>query len=111
MEDDETFAADPNVALPWGMSGLGLANIANLANSLRRNLEERADEGGGGKKSAADLARTVRAWVRSDVTGERGEGPREGTPPAWTDVTNGYVETLCRVIATGPNGDDVSWKR
>ena len=111
VEDDETFAADPHVALPWGMSGLGLAHIASLANSLRFDLEKRVDEGCGGTIPAEDLARAVRAWLSVETTEERGEGLREEIPPAWTDVTNGYVEVLCRAIATGTNGDHVSWRR
>lgn len=111
MEDDETFAADPHVALPWGMSGLGLPHIASLANSLRRNLEKRVDEGYGGTTPPADLARAVRAWLRSEMTEERGQGLRKEIPPTWTDASSGYVEVLCRAIATGTNGDNVSWRR
>ena len=111
VEDDETFAADPHVALPWGMSGLSLAHIASLAHSLRLSLEKRAEEGRGGTTPAADLAHTVRAWLLSEMAEGRGEGLREEIPPTWTDVINGYVEILCRAIATGTNGDNVPWRR
>lgn len=110
MEDDETFAADPYVALPWGMSGLGLPHIASLADALRRTLSE--DESGNGEAATvpvAHLSLAVRAWVQSHAAEDSGDGERGGIPRAWISPSGGYIDTLCRAIATGTG--QVSWRR
>ncbi|CAM9267910.1 unnamed protein product [Ectocarpus sp. 4 AP-2014] len=110
VEDDETFAADPFVALPWGMNGLGLPCIASLASFLQRSLS--GAEGIPGNNTVvavADLSRAVRAWLHSEITERNREGIMSDIPRAWISSSNGYVDTLCSATAGGM--DDVSWRR
>ncbi|CAM9645345.1 unnamed protein product [Scytosiphon promiscuus] len=110
VEDDETFAPDPFVALPWGMSGLGLPQIASLADTLRRSLSE----AGGCPTEAAlvpvlDVSRAVKTWSRLQAAGENGGGVGGGIPQAWVSPSGEYTNVLCGAIAT--NTDQVSWRR
>lgn len=110
MEDDETFAANPYVALPWGMSGLGLPQIVSLADTLRRSLTEAKD----GTTEALmvpvlDLSRVVRAWSQSQANENIKDGEEGGIPRAWVSPSGGYIDVLCGAIAT--NTDHVSWRR
>ncbi|CAN0495594.1 unnamed protein product, partial [Ectocarpus sp. 12 AP-2014] len=110
VEDDETFAADPFVALPWGMNGLGLPCIASLANSLQRSLSGAVGVPGSiAVVAVADLSRAVRAWLHSEITERNREGIMSDIPRAWISSSNGYVDTLCSATAGGM--DDVSWRR
>ncbi|CAM9610693.1 unnamed protein product [Ectocarpus fasciculatus] len=110
VEDDETFAADPFVALPWGMNGLGLPRIDSLTDSLQRSFSGAEGVPGGNTVVAvADLSRAVRAWLHSEITERNREGMMSDIPRAWTSSSNGYVDTLCSATAGGM--DDVSWRR
>lgn len=110
VEDDETFAADPWVALPWGMNGLGLHHIVDLAAILQSSFGAGAGEARG-VVSATDLAHVVRAWANSVVTEDSATGTNEDVPLAWTGEASGYVETLCRAMGFGTTGDEVPWRR
>ncbi|CAM9183230.1 unnamed protein product, partial [Hapterophycus canaliculatus] len=110
VEDDETFAADPYVALPWGMNGLGLPHIASLADTLRRSLSEA--EGGDGETATVpipDLSRAARAWLQSQAADNSKEEGGADIPRAWMSPSGGYVDTLCGAIATKTG--QVSWRR
>lgn len=110
VEDGETVAADPYVALPWGASCLGLSRIVSLTVALRDGL--RSEAGGVARAiPAVELARLVRTWTGSLSTEGHGEVVGEEIPPTWISGSNGYLEALCRGIGLGVGNDDVSWRR
>lgn len=112
VEDDETFAADPYVALPWGMSGLSLPHIVSLTRTLRRSFAgAEGDAGGTILMPVSELSSAVRTWSHSERIESNGDGEREDIPRAWTGPSSGYIETLCGAIAGGVNTDKVSWRR
>ena len=114
VKDNETFAADPRVELSWGLSSLGLAQIASLAHALRSTLPNSGSGCGTPDSivSAADLARTVLSWSRSTANDHSRSGSSaDEIPVAWTDGSGGYVEALCRAIGWGTEADGVPWRR
>lgn len=112
VEDDDTFAADPCVALPWGMSGLSFHHIISLARTLRRGLAGVEVEASGATFLAvSDLSSAVRAWSQSERMESNRDGEREELPRAWIVPSSGYIDTLCEAIAGGTNMDRVSWRR
>lgn len=116
MEDNETFAADPHVALPWGMSGLDLDQIASLAHALRSTFTGASGGESGIPYSTVpvkDLARAVLAWSDSAAIERRGIRSMGGNqvPPVWVRGTGGYVEALCRAVGTEAEAGRVPWRR
>eukprot|EP00752_Nemacystus_decipiens_P011065 g9831.t1 len=103
IEDEKTFAADPCVALSWGMCGLGLPDVMGLAHALRRGLMGAGSEARGAVVAVSDLSRAVSTWTHS--------GSREDLPKAWTGSSTGYVDALCEAIAGGTNTGEVPWRR
>eukprot|EP00903_Cladosiphon_okamuranus_P008129 g7829.t1 len=110
IEDDETFAADPCVALPWGMCGLGLPDVVDLARALSRSFESGPR---GAEVAVSDLSRVVKAWSHSKATMNNRNGGGEELPQAWTGPSTVYIDTLCEATATagGMNTGQVSWRR
>lgn len=111
VEDDETFAADPYVALPWGMNSLSLLHIMRLARTLRRGLGGAGEAVGTTLMPVSDLSSAVRAWSQSEMTESNGDREREDIPRAWTIPSNGYIDRLCGAIAGGVHTDRASWRR
>lgn len=111
VEDDETFAADPYVALPWGMNGLSLPHIISLARALRRGLAGQDEAVGTTLVPVSDFSSTVRAWALSEGIENNGGGEKQDIPRAWTVPSSGYIDTLSRAIAGGASTDTVSWRR
>lgn len=118
VKDDETFAADPYVALPWGMRGLDLSHIASLASTLKNSLGVGAEQKGTTGATTnetmvpvAELVHKLRTWSDSVATDASGEVTRTEAPAAGFRENRGYVETLCRSIGAGANANEVPWRR
>lgn len=111
VEDDETFAADPYVALPWGMNGLSLPHILSLARTLRRGFAGQDEALVTTIVPISDLSSAVRAWARCEGIENNGDGEKQDIPRAWTVPSSGYIDTLSRAIAGGASADTVSWRR
>lgn len=123
VEDRETFAADPGVALSWGMNSLGLAHIASLAVTLRQNFEatatsrtDRSNAVDVAVPSTTDLADIVRTWAEdaAEVAQQGGFAPgeREEIPHAWINGgISGYIATLCTTVHRGICGREVARRR
>lgn len=111
IEDDETFAADPHVALPWGMCGLGLPSIIDLTHALGRSLVGAKGEARGAVVAVSDLSRAVRAWSHFKGTMNNENGRGEELPQAWADPSAAYIDTLCEATAGGTNTGKVPWRR
>lgn len=109
IEDYETFAADPNVALPWGMSGLGLPHITNLARTLRCNLTRAEGEAMATMLRVSELSQLLRAWSNSE--GSKFDGGKEELPRAWTTSNTGYIDKLCEAMTWGNTTGEVPWRR
>lgn len=111
IEDDETFAADPYVALPWGMCGLGLPDIMDLTRALRWSLIGVESEARGAAVAVSDISRAVRAWSHSEGTTNNRDGGKEELAQVWTGSSTAYIDTLCEATAGGSNTGDVPWRR
>lgn len=123
MEDDETFAADPGVALSWGVNALGLSHIASLAITLRQTLGAVTSASGSSDDvhvivpATPELADVVKAWAEEAAVRARqgglGGGPEEEVPPAWIkgDNTDGYIRALCNAVGPAGSGKTFQWRR
>ncbi len=109
IEDDETFAADPNVALPWGMSGLGLPHITDLSRTLRCSLTRAEGEAVGTMLRGSELSQVLRAWSNSART--KFDGGKEELPRAWTSSNTGYIDKLCEAMTWGNTTGELPWRR
>lgn len=111
VDDSDTFAADPGMALSWGRNKLSLEHIASLAASLRGSFPA-ADFGTLGK-STLTLPTAVKAWVGAYTGGSRviGIETENELPPSWTVEAGGYVDSVCEAVMRGAPADSFIWRR
>lgn len=118
VEDDETFAADPGVALSWGMNTLGLSHVASLAISLRQAFGAVTSTSGSSGDACTmvpatpELANVVKAWAEK-LTVRAQRGPREEIPSVWIKVDNvdGYIRALCRAVGSTGFTKTFQWRK